>query len=280
MSVTVKITAKEVNQLRKQTGAGMMDCKKALVEANGDFEQAIEILRKKGQKIAAKRADRAASEGAAIAKTTADGTRGIVVVLACETDFVAKNADFVKFANQIADAAIAHNPENIEQLLTLEVEGGTIASRVLEETGKIGEKIEVSKYQRLSSELVVPYIHMGNRIGVLVAFNKAGGEDFLAAGRDVAMQVAAMSPVAVDEHHVDEATKAKELEIGREQALAEGKPEKMLDKIAEGKLKRFYKDNTLLNQQFVKNSKQNVQAFLHSIDKELTVSNFARIAIG
>ena len=280
MDTGVKITAKDVNQLRKMTGAGMMDCKKALVEAGGDFDAAIEYLRKKGQKVAAKRADRDATEGAAIAKVNDDHTKGVVIVLSCETDFVAKNEDFVQFANDIAAIALDCFPDSKEDLLEQTLASGeTIADRLSSEVGKIGEKIEVSAYEKVKAETVVPYIHAGNKIGVLVALNQSGDE-VNEAGKDVAMQIAAMRPVAVDESDVDEATRQKELEIGREQAIAEGKPEKIIERIAEGKLKKFYQENTLLNQKFVKDSSKTVRQFLQSIDKELTVTGFKRNGIG
>ena len=278
MSVCVKITAKEVSKLRKTTGAGMMDCKKALVEANGDFEAAIEYLRKKGQKVAAKRADRETSEGAAIAKISDDATKGIVIVLSCETDFVSKNAGFLSLANEIADVTLANYPENLDALLALDMNGTTVGTRITDETGKIGEKLQISSYERLESTAVVPYIHAGNKIGVLVGLNQTS-DAAKELGKSVAMQIAAMSPIAVDENGVSEEIKAKELRIGREQAIAEGKPEKILDRIAEGKLKRFFKDSTLLNQKYVKDSSQTVRQALQSIDKGLTVTAFVRESI-
>ena len=278
MSVSVKITAKEVNKLRKMTGAGMMDCKKALVEANGDFEAAIDYLRKKGQKVAAKRADRETTEGAAIAKVSDDGSKGIVIVLSCETDFVSKNADFIELANNIATVALNNYPENVEALLALDLNGTTVGTKITDETGKIGEKLEVSSYKRLEATAVVPYIHAGNKIGVLVGLNQVS-EAASDLGKSIAMQIAAMSPIAVDESDVPEEIKAKELQIGREQAMAEGKPEKILDRIAEGKLARFYKDNTLLNQSYVKDSSQTVGKALQTIDKALTVTAFVRESI-
>lgn len=278
---SVKISAAEVNKLRKQTGAGMMDCKKALKASNGDFEAAIEYLRKKGQKIAAKRADRSASEGAAIAKTNADGTKGVAIVLSCETDFVAKNEDFVNFAHAIATVALTEFPKTVDDLLALPLNGGTsIQQNITEQIGKIGEKIEVSKYEVLTGDLVVPYIHAGNRIGVLVGLNQPQEEAVVKAGKDVAMQVAAMSPIAVDENEVSQETIDKELDIAAELARQEGKPEQMIDKIAQGRLKKFFKENTLANQQFVKDSKKTVAKFLQSVSKDLKVTAFKRIAVG
>ncbi|MFK7908091.1 MAG: translation elongation factor Ts [Chitinophagales bacterium] len=277
MSV-VKISASDVNKLRKQTGAGMMDCKKALKEAAGDFDEAIKILRLKGQKVAAKRADRQATEGVAIAKVSDDGTTGITLVVSCETDFVAKNADFVGFANDIANVVLANVPANSEELLALPLNGLTIGENLISQVGKIGEKIEVSQYEKMNAELVVPYIHAGNRIGVLVGLSKKG--DFIAAGKDVAMQVAAMKPIAVDENSIDEATKERERAIGKEQARAAGKPEHILDRIADGKLNKFFQENTLVHQKFVKDSSKTVKDYLVSIDKDLKVVDFKRLAIG
>lgn len=279
--MSINISAADVNKLRQITGAGMMDCKKALEETAGDFEAAIEYLRKKGQKVAAKRADREAKEGAAIALASADGKRGIALVVTSETDFVAKNADFVAFANQVAQLALEKYPATKEELLATSFDGSiSLEERLAAEVGKIGEKIEVSKYQRLEGELVVPYIHAGNKIGVLVALNKQGNDAFITAGKDIAMQTAAMSPVALDESLVTPETIEKELEIYRDQARQEGKPENMLDKIAQGKLQRFFKDSTLLNQQFVKNNELTVRQYLKTIDKDLAATGFCRVAIG
>ncbi len=277
--MSVKITAADVNKLRKQTGAGMMDCKKALQASEGDFEAAIEYLRKKGQKLAAKRADRAASEGAAIAKTSTDASKGVAIVLSCETDFVAKNEDFVSFAHEIADLALNHFPATKEELLQLDLGGTQLSAKITEQIGKIGEKIEVSQYERLSSDAVVPYIHAGNKIGVLVGLSK-NLDNANDIGRDLAMQVAAMSPIAVNEEEVAQETIAKELEIGRAQALQEGKPDHLVDRIAQGKLKKFFKDSTLVNQQFVKDSSKTVKQFLSEVDSDLKVTGFRRISIG
>lgn len=280
MSIEVKITAAEVNKLRKQTGAGMMDCKKALKESGGDFEAAIDYLRLKGQKIAAKRADRDATEGAAIAKTTEDGTKGIVVVISCETDFVAKNDDFVAFATGIADLALSEFPADTAALLELTFDGMKLSERISQEVGKIGEKIEVSRYEKLEADSVVAYIHAGNKIGVLIGMNKPVDDDIREVGRNVAMQAAAMRPVALDESGVSPETAERELAIGREKAIQEGKPEQIIEKIAQGNLKRFYKDNTLLNQQYVKNSKQTVRDYVASACDGLVVNGFKRAAIG
>lgn len=256
-----------------------MDCKKALTEANGDFEAAIDYLRKKGAKVSASRSDRDAQEGAVIAKTTSGGKLGVIVELNCETDFVAKNADFVAFAEDIAALAIEKQPASLEDLLSLELNGTPISDRVLDETGKIGEKIAVSTYETLSAEKVVAYIHGNNRIGVLVGLSQ-DGEGIEEAGKDVAMQIAAMNPAAVDKGDVDEATINRELEIAREQIRAEGKPEEMVDKIAQGKLNKFYKENTLLNQEFVKDGSKTVRQVLEEVQKGLSVTAFKRKMLG
>ena len=276
----MSISASEVNKLRQMTGAGMMDCKKALVETNGDFEAAVDFLRKKGQKISASRADRNASDGAVIAITNSDNTSGVIIELNCETDFVAKNEDFVKLANEIAETALAEQPADLAALNALEVGGVVLEKRLLSEMGKIGEKIEVSKYKLVKGEGIVNYIHAGNKIGVLVEFNKAASSAVQDAGKDVAMQIAAMNPVSVSEHDIDDKTKERELSIGREQAIAEGKPEQIIDKIAQGKLKKFYKDNTLLAQDFVKDGSKSVSKMLDEVESGLTVNKFFRVVLG
>lgn len=275
----MSISAKDVKALRDQTGAGMMDCKKALSEANGDFEKAIEILRKKGQKLSAKRADRDAKEGVVIAKVSDDKTKGVVVRLSCETDFVAKNDDFVALTEKFADIALANTPASKDELLQQPFDGMTIGEKVTEQIGVIGEKIELADYESLEAPLVASYIHMGNKAGVIVGLNVVG-DDEEGAGKDVAMQVAAMHPVAVDQEGVPQEVIDKELEIGREIALKEGKPEQIVDKIAQGKLNKFFKENTLLNQAFVKDSKQNVGAYLKSVNPELTVTAFKHVKLG
>ena len=277
--MSVQISAADVNKLRQQTGAGMMDCKKALIEANGDFEAAVDYLRKKGAKVAASRQDRDSNEGVVIAKATTDGKRGVVVELNCETDFVAKNADFIALANKFTDLAIEKNPATLEELLSLEVDGQKVSDLIVENTGKIGEKIGISKFETVSGEKVVPYIHSNYRLGVLVALNQAvTGVD--EAGRDVAMQIAAMNPVALDKDNVDTHTIEREMEIAKEQIRAEGKPEAMVEKIAAGKLNKFYKDSTLLNQEFVKDSSKDVRKFLDETAKGLTVTAFKRVQLG
>ncbi|MEJ6737203.1 MAG: translation elongation factor Ts [Flavobacteriales bacterium] len=275
-----KITAADVNTLRKQTGAGMMDCKKALVEAEGDFDKAIDVLRKQGQKVAAKRGDRDANEGLILAKTTADGKKAVMVVVNCETDFVAQNADFNAFATTILDAAIANSPASLDALKALNFTGGalTIAEKIIEQTGVIGEKIDVSGYEVVEAESTIAYNHPGNRLASIVALNKTG-DAVTDAGKQVAMQIAAMDPIALDESSVDKSVIEKEMALGREMALAEGKPEAILDKIAEGKVKRFLKDNTLLNQMSLKENKKTVAQALNEIESGLTVTDFKRIML-
>ena len=276
---TVQISASDVNKLRQQTGAGMMDCKKALIEANGDFQAAIDYLRKKGAKVAASRQDRDSNEGVVIAKTTEDGKKGVVIELNCETDFVAKNADFIAFGESIADIAVAQAPASLEALKQLEIDGVKIADLLLDQTGKIGEKIDVSKYETVEAAHVVAYIHGNYRLGVLVGLSDSvdGADE---AGKDVAMQIAAMNPVAIDKSGVDTDTIERELEIAKEQIRAEGKPEEMVEKIAQGKLNKFYKESTLLNQEFVKDSSKNIAQFLDGISKGLTVTVFKRVQLG
>lgn len=276
---TVQISAADVNKLRQQTGAGMMDCKKALTEANGDFEAAIDYLRKKGAKVAASRSDRESNEGVVIAKTTHDGKRGIVVEVNCETDFVAKNADFIAFAESIADLALANNPASADELTALDLNGTKLSDQILDQTGKIGEKIGVSKFESITGEKVVAYIHGNYRLGVLVALsaNAAGADE---AGKDVAMQIAAMNPVAIDKGDVDAKTIEREMEIAKEVIRAEGKPEEMVEKIAQGKLNKFYKESTLLNQEFVKDPSKTIAQFLEGVANGLTVTAFKRIQLG
>ena len=274
------ITAAAVNELRKMTGAGMMDCKKALQEVDGDFEAAIDLLRKKGQKISAKRADRDATEGAVIARSSADYSTGVIVRLSCETDFVAKNADFIALAEKIADIALENKPADLDALKALNIDGESIAERLTNEMGKIGEKIDVTNYVIINGSSVINYIHAGNKIGVLVELSLGSNDEIVEAGKDVAMQIAAMNPISVGEADIPQDVKERELEIGREQARAEGKPEQIIDKIAEGKLQRFYKDNTLTKQQFVKDSSVTVEQMLKNIDNGLSVVSFSRIALG
>jgi elongation factor Ts len=271
------ITASDVNKLRTMTGAGMMDCKKALVEAEGDFDKAIEILRKKGQKVAANRSDRESTEGAVIAAVNSDHTSGAIISLNCETDFVGKNEGFVKLAQELA--ALALNFETKEDLLAADFHGITVAEKLIEQTGVIGEKIEIGSFERLHGAFVNSYIHAGNKIATLVALsaNVAGADE---AARNVAMQAAAMNPIALNEDGVDADTIAKEIEIAKDQLRAEGKPEAMLDNIAKGKLNRFFKDNTLVNQDYIKDSSMSVSAYVKSVEAGLTVTGFKRAALG
>ena len=271
-----EITAADVAKLRKLTGAGMMDCKNALVEANGDMERAIELIRERGKAIANKRADREAGEGAAISKVNQAGSRGAMIVLNCETDFVAKNADFLGVANKILDHALNTAPANLDALKESSLDGRKVADFVAEFSGITGEKVELSYYEQVEAPMVVSYIHMGNKLATLVGFSKAID---IQAAKDVAMQVAAMSPVAIDKDDVPEDIRQKEFEIGREQARLEGKPENMLDKIAEGKLKKFYKESTLLNQEFVKDNKLTIRQYLQSVDKDVKVTAFKRVSL-
>ena len=271
------ITAADVNKLRTITGAGMMDCKKALVEADGDFDLAIENLRKKGQKVAANRSDRESTEGAAIAVVNADKTSGVVITLNCETDFVGKNEGFVKLATDLANQAL--NFDTKEEFLASDFNGITVADKLIEQTGVIGEKIEVASFERLSGTFVGSYIHAGNKIATLVALsaNVEGAEE---ASRNVAMQAAAMNPIALNEEGVDAAIIEKEIEIAKDQLRAEGKPEAMLENISKGKIQRFYKDNTLVNQDYIKDNKLSVAAYAKSLDKDLIVTGFKRAALG
>jgi len=276
----MSISASEVNKLRQQTGAGLMDCKNALQETGGDFEAAIDFLRKKGAKIAAKRADREATEGAVIAITNENNSTGVIIVLSAETDFVAKNEGFVAFAREIANLALTHKPTDITALKSLEMNGVSLEAKLLEEVAKIGEKIDVVKYELVEGSNVVAYIHGANRMGVLVELSNAPSDSNVEAGKDVAMQIAAMNPVAVDKDQVDTSIVEREMQIGREQAIAEGKPEAIIDRIAEGKLQKFYKDNTLLNQDFVKDGSKSVAKMLSDVESGLTVKQFKRIQLG
>ena len=273
MSAT--ITAADINKLRQSTGAGMLDCRKALTESNGDFEAAIDWLRKQGQKVAAKRSDREAKEGVILAKTTADNKTGMIVCISCETDFVSKNAEFVAFSQSIMDAAIAHNVSSAEALNEVEINGTKVAELINDKLAAIGEKIAI-KFERVEAAYVASYIHGANRMGVLVGFNKEAGD----AGKDVAMQIAAMNPLAVDETSIAPETIASERDIAIEQIKAEGKPAEMAEKIAVGKVNKFFKDNTLMAQAFVKDNSKSVADYLKSIDADLKVTEFKRVALG
>jgi elongation factor Ts len=276
---TMTITATDVNKLRQQTGAGMMDCKKALTESNGDFEAAIDILRKRGQKIAANRQDREAKEGYVYGKTTADGKRGVIVSVCCETDFVAKNADFEKYGESILNLALQNNPANMDELKALKLDGRTVAETLTDQMGKIGEKIDVVDYQNVSAGKVIVYNHPGNKLASMIGFNltPAGIDE---AGKDVAMQVAAMAPVAIDKDDVDQKMIEREIEIGKDQARQEGKPENMIEKIALGKLNKFYNEYTLLNQVFIKDEKKTIRQYLEGIDKNLKITAMKRVKLG
>ncbi len=274
------ITAHDVNKLRTMTGAGMMDCKKALTEAEGDFEKAIEILRKKGQKVSASRSDRDAKEGSVFVITADDKKEAVLIALNCETDFVAKNDEFQNLGKLIAQTAFAKKPATTEALLAEKVDGLSLAEKITELVGKIGEKLEVSAFVHMTGEAVIPYIHAGSKLGVLVSLKGVNGKDVTDAGKDVGMQIAAMNPVAVDEKQVDKTLIEKELEIAKAQIIAEGKPENMVEKIAAGKLNKFFKDNTLLPQTFVKDNSKTVAQYLDSVTKGLTVAEFKRVSIG
>ena len=271
------INAADVAKLRRVTLAGMMDCKKALEESEGNFDKAIEIIRKKGQAVANKRADRDATEGVVFSKVTPDGKMGAIIVLNSETDFVAKNADFIAFATKIIDLALAKNPSNLEGLLALPLDGGTVSSKIVEYLGIIGEKVELSYYEKIEAPHVQAYIHPGSKLATLVGFTKAGVD--VQVYKDIAMQIAAMNPVAVDKDFVKPETIAQEIEIGKEQARRDGKPEDMLEKIAQGKLAKFFKESTLLNQDFVKDNKMTIKQYLQSANKDLTVTDFKRYSL-
>src|SRR5687767_6231376 len=274
------ISAQDVNKLRQMTGAGMMDCKKALSEANGDFEKAIEILRKKGQKVSASRSDKEAKEGSVFVKVSNDNKEAVLIALNCETDFVAKNDEFQNLGKLIAESAFASKPASKEDLLNLKAGNLTLNEKIVELVGKIGEKVEVSEYIHMKGEAIVPYIHAGAKLGVLVSLKGINGKDVTDAGKDVGMQIAAMNPVAVDEKSVDRTLIEKELEIAKAQILAEGKPENMVEKIAQGKLQKFFKESTLLAQPFVKDGSKTVSQYLDSVSKGLTVAEFKRVSIG
>ncbi len=272
-----EIKAADVAKLRKMTGAGMMDCKLALQEANGDFDKATEIIRKKGQAVASKRADREASEGVVLAKATADGKNGVMIVLNCETDFVAENENFIKFANSILNLAAEKLPADLDALKSLKSGDKSVSDAVTEQIGVIGEKLDIPFYEKIEAENVTAYIHPGNMLASLIGLNKTVADPQI--GKDIAMQVAAMNPVAVNRESVSQDIVDKELEIGREQALKEGKPEEILDKIAQGKLNKFFKENTLLDQAFIKDNKKSISQYLQESDKDLTVTGFIRYGL-
>ena len=271
------ITAAEVNKLRQMTGAGMMDCKNALVESNGDFEKAIDYLRKKGQKLASKRADRDANEGVVIAKTNSAKNFAAIIMVNCETDFVAKNIDFVNFCHSIIDTAIDKMPKTEDELKSLQINGSTISDLLTDQVGKIGEKIELAHYHFIENPMTVAYNHQGNRLATIAGFNKNCDET---VATDIAMQIASMSPVAIDKESVSKDIIEKELEIYRDLIRQEGKPENMVEQIAQGKLNKFFKESTLLNQDFIKDSKKTVGQHIKDVDKELNVTSFKRLMLG
>jgi len=271
-----KITAADVNKLRKQTGAGMMDCKKALTEAEGDFDKAVDILRKKGQKVAAKRADRDAAEGCVLADTSANNSFGVVLSLNCETDFVAKNESFIELTRSILDLALEHKASTKDQLLGLSLGDITVAEKLIEQTGVIGEKLEIGGFDVVEAPYVAAYIHPGNKLATIVGLSQEAEE----AGRNVAMQAAAMNPVALNRSEVSQELIDRELEVGRDLARQEGKPEAMLDKIAEGRLNKFFKENTLVDQAYIKDNKHSVSNYLGSVSKGLEATKFRRVGLG
>lgn len=271
------ITAADVNKLRKMTGAGMMDCKKALTEANGNFEEAIDVLRKRGQKVAAKRADRDATEGAVISLTSSDAKNGIIISLNCETDFVAKNEGFITLANKFAEVALSGFPSDRDALLALDFSPGlTVADKLLEQTGVIGEKLEIASYEKLSGDCISSYIHAGNKLATLASLNVDSRE----AAKNIAMQVAAMNPVALNKDSVPADVIERELEVARDQVRQEGKPEEMIDRIAQGKLGKFFKENTLVGQSYIKDSKQTVESYIKALEDGAEVTGYRRVGLG
>ena len=278
--MSVNISAKEVNELRQKTGSGMMDCKKALVEAGGDFDKAIDILRKKGQKVSAARSNRETSEGIVIYKLSSNEDKASILSFTCETDFVAKNEDFQELASRILDTAFENNFSSVEEILSSKLDSLTIEQEIVNLIGKIGEKIELRQFENLEGEKIVPYIHAGNKLGVLVSLVNTSSVDYVSAGKDVAMQIAAMNPIALNKDGVDQSVIDKEIEIGKEQAIKEGKPENIVEKIAQGKLQKFFKENTLLSQSFVKDNSMTIESYLGTFSSDLTVDKFLRVSIG
>ncbi|MDP4637248.1 MAG: translation elongation factor Ts [Crocinitomicaceae bacterium] len=274
------ITASDVNKLRQQTGAGMMDCKNALVEANGDFEAAVDILRKKGQKIAAKRGDNDAKEGVIIAQASADGKSGVILTLNCETDFVAKNDGYVALVQSLVDLALDKLPATAEELKALPYDARlSVEEKITEQVGVIGEKLDLSNFAVIKGSKVVAYNHPGNQLATLVGLSSDAAADIAEAGRQVAMQVAAMNPIAIDKDGVDARTIEREIEVGKDLAIQEGKPAEMAEKIAMGRLNKFFQENTLLSQAFVRDNKMTVEQFLNSTEKGLTVTDFKRFSL-
>jgi len=272
-----KISAQEVNKLRKMTGAGMMDCKKALTKTDGNFDEAIKVIREKGQAIANKRSDREATEGVTLSEVSSDSKFGVIIAVNCETDFVAKNESFINFAKSILDLALENKPADLDALKNLKLNGKTVAENIIEQTGIIGEKVDLSHYDQLSDFQIAAYIHSDKKLATLVSLNKGGIDEQI--GKDVAMQVAAMNPVSLDKSDVPQSIIDTELEIGKKQALAEGKPENLIEKIAMGKLGKYYKENTLINQIFIKDNKMTIKQYLQNADKDLTVTAFKRFSL-
>ena len=258
----------------------MMDCKKALVEAGGDFDKAIDILRKKGQKVSAARSNRETSEGIVIYKLSSNEDKASILSFTCETDFVAKNEDFQELASRILDTAFENNFSSVEEILSSKLDSLTIEQEIVNLIGKIGEKIELRQFENLEGEKIVPYIHAGNKLGVLVSLVNTSSVDYVSAGKDVAMQIAAMNPIALNKDGVDQSVIDKEIEIGKEQAIKEGKPENIVEKIAQGKLQKFFKENTLLSQPFVKDNSMTIESYLGTFSSDLTVDKFLRVSIG
>ena len=278
--MAVNISAKEVNELRQKTGSGMMDCKKALVQSEGDFNKAIDILRKKGQKVSEARSNRETSEGIIIYKLNSSEDKASILSFTCETDFVAKNEEFKELASKILDLAFDNSLNSVSNILKTNLDNNTVEQHIVNLIGKIGEKIEIREYKTLEGEKIVPYIHAGNKLGVLVALSNISSVDYISVGKDVAMQIAAMNPIAINSDQVDQSVVDKEIEIGKDQALKEGKPEQIIEKIAQGKLQKFFKENTLLNQSFVKDNSLTVKSYLATFSSELSVDKFIRISIG
>ena len=278
--MSVNISAKEVNELRQKTGSGMMDCKKALVQAEGDFKKAIDILRKKGQKVSEARSNRETSEGIVIYKLNSSEDKASILSFTCETDFVAKNEEFKELATRILDLAFDNSLNSVGDILKTNLDTNTVEQHIVNLIGKIGEKIEIREYKNLEGEKIVPYIHAGNKLGVLVALSNISSIDYISVGKDVAMQIAAMNPIAISSDQVDQSVVDKEIEIGKDQARKEGKPEQIIEKIAQGKLQKFFKENTLLNQSFVKDNSLTVKSYLATFSSELSVDKFIRMSIG
>jgi elongation factor Ts len=276
----MNITAADVNKLRQMSGAGMMDCKKALQETEGDFDKAIDYLRKKGQKVAGKRADRDANQGFVVAKTTADQSYGAVIMVNCETDFVGKTEEFIKFAKDLLDLGLSKHIHNVADLMPMSLGTTTVEEKLNELLGKTGEKIQIAHYEVIEAPVVFAYNHFGNRLATIIGLSKKDAKNIMEIGHELAMQVAAMSPVAVDKENVSQEVIDRELEIGKDQARQEGKPEEMLEKIAQGKLTKFFKEMTLLNQDFIKDTKKTVRQYIAENDKDLAVTGFKRLQLG